>query len=67
MTYNESRKILHGDVSGLEFMTDEVYAVCMALIDIVEQECCYYHHDKEIEWADAFITSYDHFKEDHNA
>lgn len=64
MTVEEAEKILKGDVSGLEFMTEEVYNVCLALIDIIEQECCYYHHDKEIEWAKAFIVLYEYYKKE---
>lgn len=59
MTIEESRKILKGDISGLEFMTEEVYNLCKVLIDIVDEEGCSYGHDEEIDWAEAFIVSYE--------
>ena len=59
MTFEESKTILKGDATGLEFMGEEVFNVCDALIDIIERECCYYNHEKEIEWARAFMVSYE--------
>lgn len=59
MTNDEASKILHGDPSGLEFMTEDVYFVCKAFIDIMDTECTDYGHHKEADWAEAFITMCD--------
>ena len=59
MIHDEARKILQGDATGLEFMAEEVYKVCLVLIYIVDRECCCYHHDEEVDWAEAFIVSYE--------
>ena len=64
MSIEEAEKILKGDVSGLEFMTDEVYELCKSLIYIVDWEGCTYDQDESVKWAEAFITSYEHYKKE---
>lgn len=64
MTVEEAEKILKGDVSGLEFMTEEVYKVCKKLVAITDFECCFYGTTEEVKWAEAFITSYEHYKKE---
>lgn len=59
MTNDEAEKILNGDPSGLEFMTEDVYFVCKAFIDIMDFEGTDMGHHKEAEWADAFVTMCD--------
>lgn len=49
------------DITGLEFMDKEVYNVCLALVAIVDEECCMYHHEKEVEWAEAYIKAYEEY------
>lgn len=57
MTYEESITILHGDATGLEFMSEEVYNLCQFITDI----CLFYDHGRPelVEWANAFIVSYE--------
>lgn len=64
MTNEEARQILKGDVSGLEFMTEEVYKVCQKLVAITDFECCFYGTTEEVLWAQAFITSYEYYKKE---
>lgn len=62
MPIEEAEKILKGDVSGLEFMTDEVYELCQFVTDI----CLFYDHGRPelVKWAEAFIVSYEYYKKE---
>ena len=49
------------DVTGLEFMSKEVYMVCKKLIAITDFECCFYGTTEEVEWAQAYVKAYEEY------
>lgn len=45
-----------------ETLMKEIYDICVALVVIVDTECCTYGFDAEVEKAEDYIKSYE---EDH--
>lgn len=40
-------------------LLEGVYRICIALVSIVDQECCAYGFKDEIEMAEEYIRSYE--------
>lgn len=49
------------DITGLEFMSKEVYEVCNALVGICDTEGCDYGFGEECDWAEAYIKAYEEY------
>ena len=45
-----------------ESLLEGVYRICIALVSIVDHECCAYGFKDEIEMAESYIRSYEEDK-----
>lgn len=56
MNDEKLKALIDGKYAGL---MDGIYAICNALVVIVDQECCTYGFDEEVDMAELYIKRYE--------